>query len=206
MRGTVQKNDERFVRPGDEERLKGSPADRRYRRVRVHLPVRFLLPDGIERHGHVTDLSVRGAAVASPPAAIVGDAIVLHVGDVGRLAGKVAGLHDKGFGVMLAGSKEERQFLADALTVLLHPESSFKRAMRFSNENETVLETDSGLRAFGRIVDLSETGASIATAMFPALGERVRIGRKRGTVVRHTPGGIGVTFRRDDPQTEKTHG
>lgn len=187
------------MRQGQDAELQGSPANRRYRRVQVRLPVRFVLPDGVDRIGFVTDLSVRGAAVASPPAAIVGDDVVLYIGDVGRLAGKVAGLHDRGFGVKLSTSKDERLFLADALTVLLNPESTFDRAMRFSNENEAILETDSGLRAFGRIVDVSETGASIETAMYPNLGERVRIGRKRGTVVRHFPGGIGVTFRRERP-------
>ncbi|MEM1381798.1 MAG: PilZ domain-containing protein [Pseudomonadota bacterium] len=191
-----------FVHHSEEDRLVGNPADRRHRRVAVRLPVRFILPDGVDRRGIVTDLSIRGAAIISEPGAIVGDAVILHIADLGRWAGQVAGLQERGFGVRLAASKEERLFLADALTAFLNPESTFDRAVRFSHESETILETESGTHAFGRLLDVSESGASIATALFPDCGEKIRVGRKRGTVIRHHPGGISVTFKRPEVESE----
>jgi CheY-like chemotaxis protein len=47
-----------------------------------------------------------------------------------------------------------------------------------------------------RVLDLSLSGAAIEIDARPAIGERVRVGRTEGTVVRHTNEGIAVEFTR----------
>ena len=190
----------KFVRQTNEEVLTGSPADRRYRRVLAKRPVRFVLPAGVQRNGTLIDASIRGVSVATKPGAIVGDEVELYIGDLGHLKGRVAGLHERGFGVTLSATKEQRIFLADALTVMLNAALVDDRPMRFAIGEETNLETLEGHIAHSRIVDLSGTGAQLITALQPTTGDRVLVGRKRATVVRVFEGGVGVSFVRGTPQ------
>ena len=45
-----------------------------------------------------------------------------------------------------------------------------------------------------RVLDLSLSGAGLELEARPAVGERVRVGRTEGRVVRHTDEGIAVEF------------
>ncbi len=47
-----------------------------------------------------------------------------------------------------------------------------------------------------RVVNLSLTGAALQLEVQPPIGERVRVGRTEGRVVRHTKDGIAVEFAR----------
>ncbi len=47
-----------------------------------------------------------------------------------------------------------------------------------------------------KVVNLSLTGAALQLDVQPAVGERVRVGRTEGRVVRHTKDGIAVEFAR----------
>ncbi|MEM1409948.1 MAG: PilZ domain-containing protein [Pseudomonadota bacterium] len=182
----------RFVRHG--EASKGTAADRRHRRVVMRRPVRFVLPDGEDRKGTIVDMSVRGAGIEAEPAAIVGDDVVLHVGDLGRLKGRVAGLHARGFGVMLNASKEQRIMLADALTIALNNVGSPRQEMRYVKNEEAFIETLDGDFSYCRILDVSSGGAMVATALDAEVGMVVRIGRKKATVARIFDGGLGIAF------------
>ncbi|NNU15454.1 hypothetical protein HK107_03850 [Parvularcula sp. ZS-1/3] len=178
----------------DAERLEDAADGRRERRVSLRLPLYFRLPDGRRRPGVLADLSVRGAAVIAPPAAILRDEVVLEVPDLGTLQGKVRRLTDKGFGITLTGTKSERIARADALTVFLNRPSEADRPVRFPTREQAVLTTADGFSVQCVILDISGTGASIATALFPSIGATVRIGRKKGVVTRHHAEGIGISF------------
>mgnify|MGYP006266739007 CR=1 FL=1 len=154
----------------------------------------------------MTDLSVRGISVLAPPAALVGDAIELFIADVGHLKGRVAGIRDHGFGVALTGTKTDRAALADRLTAVLNPETLAERALRFPAGHETVIESTTGEMAFGRIIDVSATGASVETELKVAIGQSVRVGHKRATVARVNGGTIGITFKRQNRASGNEHG
>jgi hypothetical protein len=172
---------------------------RRHRRVPVGLPCRFSLPRNGEREGVLLDLSVRGAGVSAARGAVIGDRVTLKVADIGQVAGQVIRVDEGGFGLILGGGKAERVARADQLMVLLHHTNGPNRARRFPQGRETVLERANGEVAHCTIIDVSETGASISSLLRPALGERVRIGRKRAEVVRYHRDGFGVAFTRYDP-------
>lgn len=45
-----------------------------------------------------------------------------------------------------------------------------------------------------KVINLSLTGAALQLDVHPPIGERVRVGRTEGRVVRHTRDGIAVEF------------
>jgi hypothetical protein len=57
-----------------------------------------------------------------------------------------------------------------------------------------------------RVIDMSLSGAAIATALRPAVGSTVRLGRLGARVVRHFDDGIGIEFMRimSDAAIEQT--
>lgn len=189
-------NQEAFAPGAGTREIADASHGRRHRRVSMRLPVTFTLPDGVRRDGVLNDLSVRGAAIIARPGALAGDDVTLHVPDLGTLTGRVRRLYARGFGLALGGTKDDRLARADALTVFLNRPETAARAVRFPMAEESVVETMTGRVAHCVILDISKTGASIATALYPEIGEKVRIGRKAAIVTRHHADGIGVNFTR----------
>lgn len=175
-------------------RLADATEGRRHRRVPMRLPCKFKLPDGKLRQGVLSNLSVSGAAVVCRPGALNGDRVELIVPDLGRYQGKVVRLNPRGFGVTLSGARQDRVARADALQIFLNRPAASSRAVRYPMAEEAVIETVTGQVAHCLILDVSETGASVATALYPRIGETVMIGRKRGIVARHHEDGLGITF------------
>ncbi|GGY44627.1 PilZ domain-containing protein [Parvularcula lutaonensis] len=175
-------------------RLAEAARGRRHRRVPMRLPMKFKLPDGKARQGVLANLSVSGAGVIARPGALNGDKVELVVPDLGRFTGTVVRLNPRGFGVELSGTRADRIARADALQIFLNRPSENSRAVRYPLAEEAVLETVTGQVAHCLILDVSETGASVATALYPRIGETVMIGRKRGIVARHHEEGLGITF------------
>jgi hypothetical protein len=63
----------------------------------------------------------------------------------------------------------------------------------------TVLRLGTGQTYPVKLIDISLSGAALATEVQPALGSTVTIGQTSGTVVRHFSGGIAVEFFRPIP-------
>jgi CheY-like chemotaxis protein len=63
-------------------------------------------------------------------------------------------------------------------------------------QGTTVVLLGSGEEFDCRVLDLSLSGAALEIDARPPIGERVRVGRTEGTVVRHTNEGIAVEFAR----------
>jgi len=162
--------------------------------VPVRMPIQYRIGDGNKLHGLLDNLSIKGAAISSLPAAVMGDKVEVFVPDLGTLEGRVIRITKNGFSLSLHGGKAARVALADALTVFFNEEKPSGRAVRFPTSEESVLETVNGQVAYCSVLDISASGASIACPLKPNVGEKVRIGRKRATVVRHHPDGFAVSF------------
>ncbi len=203
------KRDSSFVRGIDLESTKIADAHqgRRHRRVPLRLPIRTIFNGGRPVQAVLTDLSVRGCAVLTNAQPVAGDTAELRIPDLGILRGRVTRVSGAEIGIALAGNRLDRQKRADALMVFLNNPDSAERSTRYPFAQESVLETMNGRIAHCTIKDLSETGALVETALVPAIGEKVRIGQRRGTVVRHHADGIGVTFiAGSKPRREGGHG
>jgi hypothetical protein len=130
-----------------------------------------------------------------------GDRLILRVPDFGPLEGRVLRTGNGGFVLILGGGRKERQRRADLLTVFLNEGTGEGRAVRFPLSGESILETGTGQVAHAYVTNVSATGVQIRTALFPALGETVLIGRKKARVVRHDADGIAVAFTRPQPHS-----
>jgi len=191
MRGDMTKH---AGRHGSDEEPRG--ADRRkHRRAALKLGVRFLLANGTEHSGMVTDISLGGMAISSEAQPESGSIVIAYVEGFGRLEGMVSRLNAKGFAVRLTLSAIKREKLEERL-------SSNKKTSPHEgrkHERESTATATRIIRADGRslacrVIDLSLGGVSVETAEWPALGEQVVVGKMRGRVVRHHELGIAIEF------------
>jgi hypothetical protein len=174
---------------------------RRFQRVRVNLLGRYMLSDRREFPCQVTDMSPGGMALIAPVPGVAGERVIAYVDHVGRLEGAVARQFQNGFAMTIAATKRKRDKLAAQLTWLANrhilglPED--RRHGRTSPRNPAArLVLPSGLSLAVRVIDISQSGAAIATEQRPDIGILVTIGKTAGRVVRHLDDGFAVEFTR----------
>lgn len=168
---------------------------RRHRRSVMNLNVRFLLQDGSEHNGQVSDISVGGMMIKSDARPSQGAIVIAYVQDLGRLEGMVSRSDETGFGVRLTLSALRRDKLEERLSN--ERKAGTAQARRHEREmtpGVTRLVRGNGNEIACRVIDLSLSGVSVETAEWPALGEEVMVGKMRGRVVRHHELGIAVEF------------
>jgi hypothetical protein len=174
---------------------------RRYQRVRVNLLGRYMLADRREFPCQVTDMSPGGMAVIAPYAGQLGERVIAYVDHVGRLEGKIMRHFQNGFAMSIATTPRKRDKLAAQLTWLANrhilnlPED--RRHGRITPANPAArLILPNGINLAVRVIDISQSGAAIATSERPEIGTLVTIGKTTGRVVRHIDDGFAVEFTR----------
>src|SRR6516164_4097797 len=182
------------LRPFGEER-------RRFQRVRVNLLGRYMLPDRREFPCQVSDLSPGGMALITPVVAEKGDRVIAYVDHIGRLEGIVTRHLPNGFAMTVVATARKRDKLAAQLTWLANrhilglPED--RRHGRIVPRNPIGrLIMPNGVNLTCRIIDVSQSGAGIATDQRPAIGSIVTLGKVQGRVVRHLEDGFAIEFTR----------
>ncbi len=106
---------------------------------------------------------------------------------------------DGGFAFSIAATKHKREKLAAQLTWLANRSElgseDGRRHERITPQNgEQTLQLTEGIVLTCRVLDVSLSGASIATPARPELGTEVVVGKLRARVMRHHPQGFGVQF------------
>jgi hypothetical protein len=187
-----------------QSRLKPLPLNderRRFQRVRVNLLGRYMLADRREFPCQVSDMSPGGMALVAPVVGAIGERVVAYVDHLGRLEGTVTRTFDNGFAMTISATPRKRDKLAAQLTwlanrhILNMPED--RRHGRFSpTKSAARLIMPNGVNLACRIIDMSESGAGIATDQRPAIGALVTIGKVTGRVVRHLEDGFAIEFTR----------
>src|SRR5271166_5868725 len=182
------------VTPWGEER-------RRYQRVRIDLLGRYMLADRREFPCQVMDMSPGGMALIAPVSGKVGERVVAYIDHLGRLEGSIARVFPNGFAMSIAATPRKRDKLASQLTWLANrqllnlPED--RRHGRIVPRNpRTIMVTQDGASIPCRIVDMSQSGAAIATDIKPPVGALVMLGRTQARIVRHLEDGLAVEFTR----------
>jgi hypothetical protein len=172
---------------------------RRYQRVRVHLLGRYMLPDRREYPCQVINMSPGGMALFAPGIGAVGDRVIAYLDHIGRVEGKITRIIDNGFAMTVGATPRKRDKLAAQLTWLANrdilnlPED--RRHDRIVPRNPlAVLTLEDGQRLECRIIDMSLSGAAIASEFRPAKGSKVSLGRVQGRVVRHIEDGFALEF------------
>jgi hypothetical protein len=174
---------------------------RRHQRVRVNLLGRYMLADRREFPCQVVNMSPGGMAVIAPVSGELGDRVIAYVDHLGRLEGKIARQLQNGFAMTIAATPRKRDKLAAQLTWLANrhilnlPED--RRHGRFVPRiSVTRLALPNGSSVGVRIIDISLSGAGIASEQRPQIGSHVTLGRIPARVVRHLEEGFAVEFTR----------
>jgi hypothetical protein len=174
---------------------------RRFQRVRVNLLGRYMLADRREFPCQVADMSPGGMALVAPVKGALGERVVAYVDHLGRLEGVVTRFFDNGFAMTIAATPRKRDKLAAQLTwlanrhILNMPED--RRHGRFAPKKSIArLVMPNGLNLTCRIIDMSESGAGIATDQRPPIGTLITVGKVTGRVVRHLEDGFAIEFTR----------
>src|SRR6478609_10813025 len=174
---------------------------RRHQRVRVNLTGRYMLADRREFPCQVVNMSPGGMAVIAPVAGQPGERIIAYVDHLGRLEGHVARIFQNGFAMTIAATTRKRDKLAAQLTWLANrhilglPEDRRHGRVVPRNPRSTMILPD-GHAIVCRIVDMSLSGAAIASEHRPEVGIVVTLGKTPCRVVRHIEGGFAVEFTR----------
>jgi PilZ domain-containing protein len=174
---------------------------RRFQRVKVNLLGRYMLADRREFPCQVVNMSPGGMALIAPVGGAPGERIIAYVDHLGRLEGHIARIFQNGFAMTIAATARKRDKLAAQLTWLANrhilglPED--RRHGRIVPRNPMGrLILPNGLNVTCRIIDVSQSGAGVATEERPPIGALVTLGKVQGRVVRHLEDGIAVEFTR----------
>jgi len=174
---------------------------RRFQRVRVNLLGRYMLADRREFPCQVVNMSPGGMALIAPVGGAPGERIIAYVDHLGRLEGHVARIFQNGFAMTIAATARKRDKLAAQLTWLANrhilglPED--RRHGRIVPHNPACrLIMPNGVNLTCRIIDVSQSGAGIASQERPPIGTLVTLGKVQGRVVRHLEDGFAIEFTR----------
>jgi PilZ domain-containing protein len=175
------------------------PDRRRYKRISVTLLGRFMRESKEEHPCKLVDVSAGGAAVTSLVSVPLGERVVAYFDHIGGIEGVVVRVFDGGFAFSIAATKHKREKLAAQLTWLANRSElgneDGRRHERITPQNgEHTLQLAEGIVLTCRVLDISISGASIATPARPEIGTEVVLGKLRARVMRHHPEGFGVQF------------
>ena len=172
---------------------------RRFQRVKVHLLGRYMLPDRREYPCQVINMSPGGLAMLAPGIGNVEDRVIAYLDHIGRVEGRITRIIDNGFAMSVGATPRKRDKLAAQLTWLANrdmlnlPED--RRHDRLLPRNPiALLRLEDGSQMTCRIIDMSLSGAAIASEYRPPLRSLVSLGRVQARVVRHLEDGFALEF------------
>ena len=174
---------------------------RRFQRVRVNLLGRYMLADRREFPCQVVDMSPGGISMLAPVCGQPGERVIAYIDHVGRLEGTLTRTLPNGFAMTVAATPRKRDKLAAQLTWLANrhilglPEDRRHGRLVPRNTRSTVM-LPNGECFPCNIIDMSLSGAAVASATLPPAGSLVLLGRTQGRVVRVREDGFAVEFTR----------
>jgi hypothetical protein len=184
---------------------------RRFQRVQLSLLGRCMFSDQRECPCQLLSISPGDACFVSPFCGEIGDRVVAYVDDIGRIEGVLTEQIEHGFVMSISASQRKRDKLADTLTWLanrhvLNLDEDRRHLRRTPKRSDASVVLADGSTHSVRVIDMSLSGAALATGMRPPLGSPVRLGRLGARVIRHFDDGIGIEFLRlmSDAAIEKT--
>ena len=180
---------------------------RRFQRVKVHLLGRYMLPDRREYPCQVVNMSPGGVAVLAPGIGNVGDRVVAYLDHIGRVEGKITRIIDNGFAMSVGATPRKRDKLAAQLTwlanrAILNLPEDRRHDRVVPRDPNAVLTLENGHRQNVRVIDVSLSGAAIASENRPPIRALVTLGRVQARVVRHLEEGFALEFIHE--QSEET--
>ena len=165
----------------------------------VILGGRFMLPDMTEHPCQVMNISDETAQFLTDLDVPSGVQIVAYLDGLGRLEGQVSQPSPGGFTVQFHLTENRRQKFRERLAWLHNKENGgsieHRRHDRFEpTETKSHITLPDGRVYSCEVIDISLSGAAVATDVMPALGTYILLGKMRGRVVRYIPSGVAIEF------------
>lgn len=179
--------------------VKADEGQRRYRRMQLSVPVKFLGENFTECQGTLLNISAGGLAVEAATRPAIDAPLVVYVDELGRVEGRVVRHFEQGFAIEFAATEAKRERLADRITWLANRESQSRNAddlrlITVAPREKPRFIMGDGREIECRVLDMSMYGVWLQVNVKPALGEEVTIGRMRGRVCQHHATGIAIEF------------
>jgi hypothetical protein len=175
------------------------PDRRKHRRVTVRVFGRFMREDKQEYPCEVINMSAGGMALLSPVPCADEERIVAYLDNFGRVEGTVVRSFEGGFAVRILASTAKHEKIANSLTWITNEKTlglsdgrKYERIMPADPSSKLILP--SGEVHPCQVIDVSLSGASVASRVRPPLNTMVILGRMRGRVVRHHDRGVAIQF------------
>ena len=172
---------------------------RRHQRVPVALLGRYMLADRREYPCQTVDMSPGGVRLTCAVVGAVGERVVLYLEHIGRIEGVIARHPPGGFAVRLSATPRKRDKIASQLTWLANremlglPEGRLHERV-VPKQPAVVLKLEGGREIHARVIDISMSGAAVASVTTPPIGTTITIGKTPSRLVRYFEGGFGVQF------------
>jgi hypothetical protein len=183
----------------------------RYQRVDLSLLGRCMFSDQRECPCQLLAISPGDAVFVSPFCAEIGERVVAYIDNIGRVEGVILEHTENGFVMSISASQRKRDKLADSLTWLanrhvLNLEEDRRHLRRTPKRSDSSIILADGTAHAVRVIDMSLSGAALATNLRPPLGSPLKLGKLGARVIRHFDDGIGIEFMRlmSDAAIEKT--
>jgi PilZ domain len=182
---------------------------RRFRRVAVELPGRYMLEDGGEHPCVCVDVSVGGVRLRAAQAGAWGSRVIAYIEGIGRLEGHIVRRAPGWFSLQTRVTARKGERVEERIAWILqsNAESSGRRRLsrEFVERQDVMLTTPDGRRSVAQLTDISKQGAALLTDADLRVGERVRLDNRRARVARLFPGGLAIQFENweDEPRAHE---
>jgi c-di-GMP-binding flagellar brake protein YcgR len=179
---------------------KGDAERRRHHRVRVALLGRYMLADRREYPCQTTDISPGGASITAPVRGQIGERIVVYFEHIGRVEGEITRHLDQGFAISITATIRKRDKIASQLTWLANRQAlglpEDRRHERIiPRQPVTLVRLENGRTFAAQLIDISLSGAALATEQALPIETSLTVGHTPAKVVRQFQGGVAVEFR-----------
>jgi hypothetical protein len=137
--------------------------------------------------------------LAGPVAAPVGERVISHIDQFGKLEGKITRLMDRGFVMSLGGTRDEQLRRAAKLAWLEdhknHDVHDVRKHGRIVPRNPySTLVLPDGQTLTCLVIDMSVSGAAVSADIQPEIGMPLALGKVVGRVRRTFAEGFAIHF------------
>ena len=182
---------------------------RRFKRVAVTLPGRYLLEDGSEHACLCIDVSVGGVRLRAAQAGPWGSRVIAYIDSIGRIEGYIVRRAPGWFALECRITARKGERVQERIALITDGDYAElldrRNGSRESVDRQAYLTTRDGRRHVAQITDITREGAALLTEAQPEIDERVRLESRHARVVRLFPGGVALRFEYAEPEPRPVH-
>lgn len=146
-----------------------------------------------------SEISCHDMTVMAPIPGPIGERVITHFHDLGKLEGQIIRLTDDGFVISLVLTANQRERLSSKILWLemrkhlnLPDDRSHRRFIPKNPHSSVMLADGSIYECF--VIDMSASGVAVSADINPGIGDVLAVGKVVGRVVRLFKEGFAVRF------------